>query len=95
MAKNDQKKLEVFVKWFRSATPFIHEFGGRTIVIAFGGEVLSDGELMQLAHDINVLVSLEIRVVLVHGTRPQVEDQLKQHGFQNSSTASASPTTRR
>ena len=48
------KKLEVFVKWFRSATPFIHEFGGGTIVIAFGGEVLSDGELMQLAHDINV-----------------------------------------
>ena len=80
MAKNDAKKLEAFVMWFRSATPFIHEFGERTIVIAFGGEVLTDGEMMQLAHDINVLVSLEIRVVLVHGTRPQVEDQLKQHG---------------
>ncbi len=80
MSKNITKKLEVFVKWFRSATPFIHEFGGGTIVIAFGGEVLSDGELMQLAHDINVLVSLEVRVVLVHGTRPQVEDQMRQHG---------------
>ena len=80
MAKNDAKKLEAFVKWFRSATPFIHEFGERTIVIAFGGEVLTDGEMMQLAHDINVLVSLEIRVVLVHGTRPQVEEQLTQHG---------------
>jgi amino-acid N-acetyltransferase len=80
MARNDPKKLEAFVKWFRSATPFIHEFGERTIVIAFGGEVLTDGEMMQLAHDINVLVSLEIRVVLVHGTRPQVEDQLNQHG---------------
>jgi amino-acid N-acetyltransferase len=79
MAKNDAKKLEAFVKWFRSATPFIHEFGERTIVIAFGGEVLTDGEMMQLAHDINVLVSLEIRVVLVHGTRPQVEEQLTQH----------------
>ncbi|MEO8384154.1 MAG: amino-acid N-acetyltransferase [Betaproteobacteria bacterium] len=79
MAKNDAKKLEAFVKWFRSATPFIHEFGKRTIVIAFGGEVLTDGEMMQLAHDINVLVSLEIRVVLVHGTRPQVEEQLAQH----------------
>jgi amino-acid N-acetyltransferase len=83
MAKNDAKKLEAFVKWFRSATPFIHEFGERTIVIAFGGEVLTDGEMMQLAHDINVLVSLEIRVVLVHGTRPQVEDQLKQHGVES------------
>jgi amino-acid N-acetyltransferase len=50
------------------------------MVIAFGGEVLSDGELMQLANDINVLVSLEVRVVLVHGTRPQVEDQMRQHG---------------
>lgn len=80
MAKTDSKKLEAFVKWFRSATPFIHEFGGATIVIAFGGEVLAEGELMQLAHDINVLVSLEVRVVMVHGTRPQVEDQLKQHG---------------
>jgi amino-acid N-acetyltransferase len=80
MPRSDSKKLEAFVKWFRSATPFIHEFGERTIVIAFGGEVLTDGEMMQLAHDINVLVSLEIRVVLVHGTRPQVEDQLKQHG---------------
>jgi amino-acid N-acetyltransferase len=35
---------------------------------------------MQLANDINVLVSLEVRVVLVHGTRPQVEDQMRQHG---------------
>jgi amino-acid N-acetyltransferase len=83
MARSDNKKLEAFVKWFRSATPFIHEFGERTIVIAFGGEVLTDGDMMQLAHDINVLVSLEIRVVLVHGTRPQIEDQLKQHGVQS------------
>jgi amino-acid N-acetyltransferase len=84
MARSDTKKLEAFVKWFRSATPFIHEFGERTIVIAFGGEVLTDGDMMQLAHDINVLVSLEIRVVLVHGTRPQIEDQLKQHGVHSS-----------
>ncbi len=84
MARSDNKKLEAFVKWFRSATPFIHEFGERTIVIAFGGEVLTDGDMMQLAHDINVLVSLEIRVVLVHGTRPQIEDQLKQHGVKSS-----------
>jgi amino-acid N-acetyltransferase len=84
MPRNDSRKLEAFVKWFRSATPFIHEFGERTIVIAFGGEVLTDGEMMQLAHDINVLVSLEVRVVLVHGTRPQVEDQLRQHGVAGS-----------
>jgi len=80
MAKSPSLKTEAFVKWFRTATPYIHQWGGATFVIAFGGEVLADGEFQQLTHDINVLVSLEVRVVLVHGTRPQIEEQLKQHG---------------
>jgi amino-acid N-acetyltransferase len=80
MAKTPQLKTEAFVKWFRSATPYIHRWGGATFVIAFGGEVLADGEFQQLTHDINVLVSLEVRVVLVHGTRPQIEEQMRQHG---------------
>ncbi len=73
-------KTEAFVKWFRAATPYIHRWGGATFVIAFGGEVLADGEFTQLTHDINVLESLEVRVVLVHGTRPQIEEQMRQHG---------------
>ncbi len=80
MAKPPALKTEAFVKWFRSATPYIHQWGGATFVIAFGGEVLADGEFQQLTHDINVLVSLEVRVVLVHGTRPQIEEQMRQHG---------------
>jgi len=80
MAKPPTLKTEAFVKWFRSATPYIHQWGGATFVIAFGGEVLADGEFQQLTHDINVLVSLEVRVVLVHGTRPQIEEQMRQHG---------------
>ena len=80
MAKATAPKTEAFVKWFRSATPYIHRWGGATFVIAFGGEVLADGEFQQLTHDINVLVSLEVRVVLVHGTRPQIEEQMRQHG---------------
>jgi len=80
MANNPKLKTEAFVKWFRAATPYIHRWGGATFVIAFGGEVLADGEFQQLTHDINVLVSLEVRVVLVHGTRPQIEEQMRQHG---------------
>jgi amino-acid N-acetyltransferase len=82
MAKNALRKTEAFVKWFRSATPYIHRWGGATFVIAFGGEVLADGEFQQLTHDINVLVSLDVRVVLVHGTRPQIEEQMRQHGVE-------------
>jgi amino-acid N-acetyltransferase len=78
--RNPKLKTEAFVKWFRTATPYIHQWGGATMVIGFGGEVLADGEFQQLTHDINVLVSLEVRVVLVHGTRPQIEEQMRQHG---------------
>ena len=66
-----------FVHWFRSATPYIHAFGGRTFVIAFGGEVVSEQQFIALSHDLNLLASLEVRLVLVHGVRPQVEQRLK------------------
>jgi amino-acid N-acetyltransferase len=83
MARSRPLKTEAFVKWFRAATPYIHRWGGATFVIAFGGEVLADGEFQQLTHDLNVLVSLEVRVVLVHGTRPQIEEQMRQHGVES------------
>lgn len=66
-----------FVRWFRSVAPYIHAFGGRTFVIAFGGEVVDDGQFVALAHDLNLLASLEVRLILVHGVRPQIESRLK------------------
>lgn len=66
-----------FVRWFRSVAPYIHAFGGRTFVIAFGGEVVDDGQFVALAQDLNLLASLEVRLVLVHGARPQIESRLK------------------
>ena len=66
-----------FVNWFRSATPYIHAFGGRTFVIAFGGEVIDEKQFAALSHDLNLLASLEVRLVLVHGARPQIEQRLK------------------
>ena len=66
-----------FVNWFRSATPYIHAFGGRTFVIAFGGEVVDEKQFIALSHDLNLLASLEVRLVLVHGARPQIEQRLK------------------
>ncbi len=66
-----------FVRWFRAAAPYIHAFGGRTFVIAFGGEVVADGSFVALTHDLNLLASLGVRIVLVHGSRPQIEAQLR------------------
>ena len=66
-----------FVNWFRSAAPYIHAFGGRTFVIAFGGEIVDEKQFVALTHDLNLLASLEVRLVLVHGVRPQIEARLK------------------
>lgn len=65
-----------FVDWFRSAAPYIHAFRGRTFVIAFGGEVVAEGGFLALTRDINLLASLGVRLVLVHGTRPQIDRRL-------------------
>ncbi len=66
-----------FVAWFRSVAPYFHAFRGRIFVLAFGGEVVADGKFIALAHDINLLHSAGIRLVLVHGSRPQIEALLK------------------
>ncbi|MBC7944487.1 MAG: amino-acid N-acetyltransferase [Burkholderiales bacterium] len=71
-----------FVQWFRCAAPYIHAFGGKTFVIAFGGEVVADGGFVGLTHDLNLLASLEIKLVLVHGARPQIESRLLASGIE-------------
>ena len=76
-----QPPPEQFVHWFRAAAPYINAFRGRTFVIAFGGEVVADGKFVALTHDLNLLASLGVRLVLVHGTRPQIESQLKTRGI--------------
>jgi len=74
------KKTTDFVEWFRAAAPYIHGFRGKTFVIAFGGELVADAGFVQLAHDVNLLSSLGVRLVLVHGVRPQVEARLQEIG---------------
>ncbi len=66
-----------FVSWVRSVAPYFHAFRGKTFVLAFGGEIFAERRFVELAHDVSLLHSTGIRVVLVHGSRPQIEAQLK------------------
>ncbi|WP_028456726.1 amino-acid N-acetyltransferase [Chitinilyticum litopenaei] len=70
-----------FVEWFRQAAPYIHAFRGRTFVIALGGEVVRDGKFATLTHDINLLTSLGVRLVVVHGARPQIDARIVEKGL--------------
>jgi len=66
-----------FVNWFRDSSPYIHAHRNKTFVIFFSGETVID-DCDNLIHDFALLKSLGIRLVLVHGIRPQIDYRLKQ-----------------
>ena len=66
-----------FINWFRDSSPYIHAHRKRTFVISFGGEAVDDPHFANLVHDIALLNSLGIRLVLVHGIRPQINARLQ------------------
>ncbi|MGV6826323.1 MAG: amino-acid N-acetyltransferase [bacterium] len=78
MAKHPD--TDEFVNWFRSASPYIHAHRGSTFVLVFGGEAVQNPGFAGVIHDIALLHSLGIRLVLVHGDRPQIEERLKLRG---------------
>jgi len=72
-----------FVHWFRNAAPYINAFRGKTFVIYFSGDVLADNEFPSFVHDITLLNSLGVKLVLVHGARSQIEQRLKNLGIES------------
>jgi amino-acid N-acetyltransferase len=75
---------ESFVRWFRQVAPYLHAFRGRTFVVSFGGEMFAEhARFTSFVHDINILAALGIRLVLVHGARPQIEAELKAKGLRS------------
>jgi amino-acid N-acetyltransferase len=76
----DSAPTDPVAAWFRQFTPYVHAHRGRTFVIAFGGEAVADPGFPGLVHDIALLHGLGIRLVLVHGARPQIEERLAMRG---------------
>ncbi|MDM8547621.1 amino-acid N-acetyltransferase [Candidatus Venteria ishoeyi] len=69
-----------FVSWFRHASPYIHAHHGKTFVLSFEGIAVSSTRFRHLIHDIALLSSLGIRLVLVHGTRQRIKQNLEERG---------------
>ncbi|ALO36515.1 N-acetylglutamate synthase [Colwellia sp. MT41] len=70
-----------YVKWFRNAAPYINAHRGKTVVLMFGGEAVTHANFSNIIHDISLLRSLGVKLVVVHGARPQIEDRMKQRGL--------------
>ncbi len=69
-----------FVPWFRSVAPYIHMHRGKTIVVGVPGEAIAAGKLPGIAEDLALIQSMGVQIVLVHGFRPQVNEQLLAKG---------------
>lgn len=71
-----------FVPWFRSVAPYIHKFRNQTFVVGLTGEAIAAGKLQNVAQDLALIQSMGVKVVLVHGFRPQVTEQLRAKGHE-------------
>jgi acetylglutamate kinase len=63
------------------ALPYIRRFHGKTIVIKYGGNAMTDERLKQsFAHDVVMLKLVGLNPVVVHGGGPQIEQALSRMG---------------
>ncbi len=63
------------------ALPYIQKFHGKTIVVKYGGNAMTDERLKQcFARDVVLLKLVGMNVVVVHGGGPQIENMLARVG---------------
>lgn len=71
-----------FVGGFREAAPYIYYLRGKTLVVGISDSLLSGETLTNLAADLNLLASLGVRLVVVHGSRTQINAIAQAHGIE-------------
>jgi acetylglutamate kinase len=70
-------------KILAEALPYIRRFHGKTIVIKYGGNAMTEEHLKQgFARDVVLLKLVGMHPVIVHGGGPQINDMLKRVGKQ-------------
>lgn len=69
------------VNWLRHASPYINAHRDCTFVVMLPGEGVAHPNFGNIVHDLVLLHSLGVRLVLVHGSRPQIETRLASNGL--------------
>jgi len=68
-------------KILAEALPYIQRFHGKTVVVKYGGNAMTDETLRHsFARDVVLLKLVGINPVIVHGGGPQIDDQLRKVG---------------
>lgn len=70
-----------YVNWLRHASPYINAHRDRTFVVMLPGDGIDHPNFGNIVHDLVLLHSLGVRLVLVHGSRPQIESRMQARGL--------------
>lgn len=69
---------------FRHSSPYINAHRGRTVVLTIPGDAIEHGNFINIIHDIALLSSLGVRLVVAFGARPQIQSRLDSAGVESS-----------
>lgn len=73
--------IQQYIEWFRYSSAYINAHRNKVFVILITGEALADPNFPNIVYDISLLNSLGVKLVLVHGARPQISEALQQAGI--------------
>ena len=75
---------DVRSKILSDALPYIQRYNGKIVVVKYGGNAMTNEELKDAVMSDIVLLSLVgVKVVLVHGGGPEINDMLKRVGIES------------
>lgn len=79
--KTPTASQETFVGVFRQSSPYMHAHRGKTFVIMLPGDCIDQPNFPNIISDIALLNSLGIRLVVVHGARTQIDEEIEKAGY--------------
>jgi amino-acid N-acetyltransferase len=77
------ENLPQYIDWFRHSSSYINAHRKKVFVVMLPGEALSHDNWYNIVHDITLLHSLGVKLVLVHGARTQISSALETAGIQS------------
>lgn len=69
---------------FRHSSPYINAHRGRTVVLTMPGDAIEHRNFINIIHDIALLSSLGVKLVVAFGARPQIQSRLDEAGLESS-----------
>ncbi|MGM0632009.1 MAG: amino-acid N-acetyltransferase [Pseudomonadota bacterium] len=74
--------MQAYIEWFRHSSSYINAHRRKVFVLLLPGEALEHQNFSNIVHDITLLHSLGVRLVLVQGARPQIDAALTAAGLE-------------